>query len=512
MRLAAIDIGTNSVHMIVARVHPHGRYEIIDSAKEMVRLGRGGLTEGILQADAQDRAISALHRMRKLATAKGVEEIIAVATSAVREAENGGEFLARVLEEVGLRVQVIQGQEEARLIYLAVRDNVDFHRQNALLIDIGGGSVEITLGTQRDALFMRSTKLGVARLKEMFISREPFPPREVRALATHVRTTLMPIRKAIEAAGGFSHVIGTSGTVLNIRAMAAALATTPAPDHKRNGGVLERRALKALAKQLVTLAPKARERLPEYDPKRGELTVVGAVLLAEFFDVFKINELTTCDRALREGVILDYVEKHRPELSTAEHETDLRKRSVKSLLVRYAGDEAHADRVASFALQIFDVLKPLHKLASEDRNLLEYAALVHDIGYHISAESHHKHTYYLITQSRLPGFSVEDQHFIALIGRYHRKTRPKLEHQEFAELSTINRRRLRLLAAILKIADGLDRSHAGVVRKLRLRLAKGKLQMHVKSDADPELEIWAANRNGELMMELLGTEVVVERG
>jgi len=511
MRLAAIDIGTNSVHMIVARVHPHGRYEIIDSAKEMVRLGRGGLTEGVLMADAQDRAIAALHRMRKLATAKQVEEIVVVATSAVREAQNGGEFLSRVLEEVGLRVQVIQGQEEARLIYLAVRDNVDFRGDSALIIDIGGGSVEIITGTQRQALFMRSTKLGVARLREMFISKEPFPPRELRALQIHVRTTLLPLRKQIEAVGGFTRVIGTSGTVLNIRAMAAAISTTPLQPKGRDGGVLERRSLKALAKQLASSTPKTRERMPEYDPKRGDLTVVGATLLAEFFDVFKIDELTTCDRALREGVILDYVDKHRPELSSAAKETDLRKRSVRSLLVRYAGDEPHADRIAGFALQIFDALKPLHKLAAEDRNLLEYAALVHDIGYHISAESHHKHTYYLITQSRLPGFSSEDQTFIALIGRYHRKTKPKLEHPEFAELSTVDRRRLRLLSAMLKIADGLDRSHAGVVKKLRLRLARGKLMITVKSDADPELEIWAASRNGEAMMELLGTEVEVER-
>src|SRR4051794_25885934 len=143
MRIAAIDIGTNSIHMIIARVHPRGRYEIVDSAKEMVRLGRGGLTEGVLMQDAQDRAISALHRMFKLAKVRGTEEIVAVATSAVREAQNGGEFLARILDEVGLRVQVIQGQEEARLIYLAVRDWVDFHRQRALLIDIGGGSVEL---------------------------------------------------------------------------------------------------------------------------------------------------------------------------------------------------------------------------------------------------------------------------------------------------------------------------------------------------------------------------------
>ncbi len=506
MRLAAIDIGTNSVHMIVARVHPHGRYEIVDSAKEMVRLGRGGLTEGVLLADAQDRAISALHRMRKLALAKQVDEIVAVATSAVREAANGGEFLSRVLDEVGMRVQVIQGNEEARLIYLAVRENVDFHHGQALLIDIGGGSVEVILASQREAVLMRSFKLGVARLKEMFISKDPFPDREVRSMRTHIRTTLLPVRRQVEAAGGFGLVIGTSGTVLNVAAMAAHEQL-----QSRDGAWLDRRALKLLTKHLLQVSPKARERLPEYDPKRAELTVVGAVLLSEIFEVLKIEALVTCDRALREGVILDYVEKHRPDLALAARETDLRRRSVRSLLARYGGEEAHAERIAGFALQLFDALKSLHKLSANDRSLLEYAAWVHDVGYHISAESHHKHSFYLITQSRLPGFSTEDQLFIALLARYHRKTKPKLEHGEFSAMSPTDRRRLRVLSTLLKTADSLDRSHGGVVKKLRVRLGKGKLFLHVKSDADPELEMWATQRNAESLEELLGCKVAVER-
>ncbi|MCC6805988.1 MAG: Ppx/GppA family phosphatase [Deltaproteobacteria bacterium] len=508
MRIAAIDIGTNSVHMIIARVHPRGRYEIVDSQKEMVKLGRGGLTEGVLMQDAQDRAISALHRIHKLAKVKQVEEIVAVATSAVREASNGGEFLARIMDEVGLRVQVIRGTEEARLIYLAVREAVDFRRDRGLIIDIGGGSVEFIVGTAKEPLFMRSVKLGVARLKEMFVSRDPFSPRELRAMRSHVRTQLLPIQQQIDAAGGFQRVLGTSGTILNLCAMANA--AEGYEFDTKDGLELDRKALKGLAKRLSDSTPKTREKLPEFDEKRGELTVVGAVLLDEIFDVLDVKALTGCDRALREGVILDYVERHRPDLAIAENETDTRRRSARGLLARYHGNEAHAERTVRFALQLFDATRSLHRLRDEDRDLLELGAWLHDIGYHISEESHHKHTYYLITQSRLAGFTAEAQQFVGLLGRYHRKGKPKLDHLEYQALAPPDRQRLKVLAALLKIADGLDRSHSGVVKQLEVKLEPRRLRMTLRSEEDAELEVWAAARNGELFGELFGRPVFAE--
>jgi exopolyphosphatase / guanosine-5'-triphosphate,3'-diphosphate pyrophosphatase len=509
MRIAAVDIGTNSVHMIVARVHPRGRFEIVDSQKEMVRLGRGGLTEGFLMQDAQDRAIAALHRMYKLAKVKGVEEVVAVATSAVREASNGGEFLQRIMDEVGLRVQVIQGQEEARLIYLGVREAQDFKSERALLIDIGGGSVEITLATRESPLMMKSLKLGVARLKEMFISKDPFPPRELRALQSHVRTQLMPVKNQVTALRGFARVIGTSGTILNLAAMANA--REGHDFDSKDGLTLAHKSLKSLAKVLAATTEKSRPKLPEFDPKRAELTVVGAVLLEEIFDVLGVKVLTTCDRALREGVILDYIEKHRPDLLLEESETDTRRRSARALLARYHGNEAHADRVVKMALQLFDATKSLHRLPDEDREILALGGLLHDVGYHISEEQHHKHTFYLITQSRMAGFTAATQLFVALLGRYHRKGKPKLEHGEYAALSPLDRRRLKILASFLKMADGLDRSHAGVVKKLAAKLEPKRLKLTVSSDEDPELEIWAASRNSDLFTEVFSRAVVIER-
>ncbi len=512
MRIAAIDIGTNSIHMIIARVHPRGRYEIVDSQKEMVKLGRGGLTEGVLMQDAQDRAIAALHRMHKLAKVKQTEDVIAVATSAVREASNGGEFLARIMDEVSLRVQVIRGTEEARLIYLAVREAVDFHNERALIIDIGGGSVEFIVGTNaknhKEALLLKSLKLGVARLKEMFISKDPFPPRELRALRTHVRTQLLPLKKEIAAVGGFKRVIGTSGTILNLAAMASA--AEGYEFDSKDGLELERKSLKTLAKRLGESTAKSRERMPEFDQKRAELTVVGAVLLDEIFDVLDIKSLVGCDRALREGVILDYVEKHRPDLAIAESESDTRKRSARGLLARYHGDEPHAERVVRFALQLFDATRSLHRLRDEDRDLLELGAWLHDVGYHISEESHHKHTFYLVTQSRLAGFSPDVQLFVAMLGRYHRKGKPKLDHMEYQALSPPDRQRLKVLSALLKIADGLDRTHGGVVKQLDVKLEPRQLRMTLRVEEDAELEMWAAQRNGELFTELFARPVLAE--
>lgn len=514
MRIAAIDIGTNSIHMIVANVHPHASYEIIESSKEMVRLGRGGLTDGVLLDDAQDRAIVALQRMIKLASAKKVDETIAVATSAVREASNGGEFLARIMDECGLRVQVIQGAEEARLIYLAVRDAVEIHPKRTLLIDIGGGSVEFTLADPKQALVLRSMKLGVARLKEMFITKDPLPTREVRALQVHVATQLAPLRKQLQEAGGFATVVGTSGTILNLCAMGsvdAKMKVKKRSNGARDGITLDKKALRALTKKLVEAPPRVREKLPDFDQKRGDLTVVGACLLDAIFEALSIKQLQSCDRALREGVILNYVDKHRPDLTIYEGEPDLRRRSVRSLMARYGADEAHVKQVATFAGQLFDTLKSLHHLEPRDRELLEYAAWVHDIGYHISAEAHHKHTYYLVTQSRMPGFTVAEQNLVGLLGRYHRKNKPKLEHLEFAALTPADRQRVRVLSAILKLADGLDRTHSQVVRQLDASLKRRVLTLSLTSDQDSELEHWAAQRNSDALCEHLGLQVVVER-
>jgi len=506
MRIAAIDIGTNSVHMIIAMVYPHGKYEIITRAKDMVRLGKGGLSHSILQEDAIERAIESLKRMKKIAESRNVDEIVAVATSAVREARNGGQFLQRINDDINLRVQTIQGDEEARLIYLGVAHAVELAESRSLIIDIGGGSIEFILADKNRALYLTSIKAGVARLKEMFISRDPPTVKEIKALQLYVKKLLHPIRQEIKHHHGFSQVIGTSGTILNL----CELANGRRIKKKQVFLGIDKKEIDALFEQLLSLSPKERELLIGFDKKRGDLTVVGAALLSEIFDILNIKKLESCEQALREGIILQYVEKHRPDLMLEAKETDMQRRSVHALMHRYLGDNAaHANHVAHLALQLFDGLIKVHQLKKESRDLLEYAALLHDIGCYVSTENHEQHSYYLITQSRMPGFSKQEQHLLALLSKAHRKIKIKLTQEELSMLTPLQKKQIKPLVLLLKLANSLDRSHARVVNNLILHIHKKQVEIIIQTTHDVEIELWTAHLYQDLFIQIFGKKLIL---
>ncbi len=507
MRLAAIDIGTNSLHMIVVRVRADFSFEVIDREKQMVRLGAGGLDGRALTPEAMHAALQVMSKFRRLADSHRVDEIIAAATSATREAENGGEFLDAVAQQTGIRARVISGTEEARLIHMAAAYGIGLTGEIAVVVDIGGGSVEITRGAGPQVERGRSFKLGVIRMTERFVRTDPIEPREERKLVKHIDEELGDYLDDI-AATGFDRLIGTSGTILSIGAVASAAQGRPA-GALRNRRIAAKQVHRA-RKQLAALNIDRRLRVPGLEPRRADLAVAGSILLDTIVRRLNATELTLCDLSLREGLVLDFIARHRQQIVQADRYPDVRRRSVIEVAERCNYWPEHANQIARLATTLFDQTRAVHGLTDRAREWLEYAAILHDIGVHISYERHHRHSYYLIKNGDLRGFDPEEIETIALIARYHRRATPKYDHEGYNTLSPKRRRIVRALAAILRLAESLDRSHAQTVSQIDLHDRGKDALLQIRTGGDAELELWAASRHAEPFERLLGKPLRME--
>src|SRR5262245_42946933 len=502
MRIAAIDIGTNSIHMIVVRVRPDLSFEVIDREKEMVRLGAGGLDGRSLTAAAMTAALQTLAKFRRLADSHKVDETVAAATSAIREADNGGDFIAEVRKRTGIKIKVISGNEEARLIHMAAVYGVHMGGSPAVVIDIGGGSVEVTLGTASHLTHARSFKLGVIRLTERFVHTDPLASRDERRLVKHINKEIGAHLDSI-ADRRFDRVIGTSGTMLSLGSLALAEDGISDPEALRNRRV-PARTIHRIRKRLIGADLEARLEMDGLDPRRADIAVAGSVLLDTILRRLGADDITLCDLALREGLVLDYIHRNSATIRKVERYPDVRRRSVVELGERCGYSPAHARHVAALALGIFDQTRAGHRLGDQEREWLEYAALLHDAGVHISYERHHRHSYYLIKNGELRGFDPQEIEIIALVARYHRQATPKKSHEGFGDLNGTLRGTVRVLSAIVRLAEGLDRSHAQALAGLDLYPRSDDYLARLRSTGDAELEIWAANRHVAPLEALLG--------
>jgi exopolyphosphatase / guanosine-5'-triphosphate,3'-diphosphate pyrophosphatase len=504
MRLAAIDIGTNSLHMIVVRVRPDLSFEIIDREKEMVRLGAGGLDGRALTPSAMHAALQVLSKFRRLAESHQVDRIEAVATSAVREAENGGEFLKAIIEQTGIRARVISGPEEARLIHLAAAYGVGMSGEVTVAVDIGGGSVEITHGTGTNLGVGRSFKLGVIRLSERFVKSDPISPRDERRMIRHIEAELKPYLKEI-ADTGFDRLIGTSGSIRSV----ATEEDGAVPTAVRNRRVTARQ-IHRVRKQLCAASLQKRLLIPGLEPRRADIAVAGAILIDTILKRLGAEAITLCDMSLREGLILDYIARHRKEIAQAERYPDVRRRSVVELAERCNYIAEHAQQITMLSLALFDGTRGIHALTDREREWLEYAALLHDVGVHISYERHHKHSHYLIRNGDLRGFEPLEVETIALIARYHRRAVPARSHPGYGDLPKKRRRVVRTLAAMLRLAETLDRSHAQLVTGLSLRDRGDDMVLELQTSGDAELELWAGSRHATPFERVIGKPLHIE--
>ena len=501
MRIAAIDIGTNSIHMIVVQVRPDLSFEVIDREKEMVRLGAGGLDGRSLTPTAMAAALQALGKFKRVAESQKVDEIIAAATSATREAENGGDFIAQVDRETGIRIRVISGTEEARLIHLAAGYGVDVGGSTAVVVDIGGGSVEVTLGTATQMSLGKSFKTGVIRLTERFVRSDPLAGRDERRLTKHLNREMGTYLDQI-AKRGFDRLIGTSGTILSLGTLALSSEGNRVDD-VRNRRV-SAKALHRMRKRIVESSIEERLALPGMDPRRADLSVAGSVLFDTIVRRLGADEFTLCDLALREGLVLDYIHRNRARIRKVERYPDVRRRSVVELGERCGYWSEHAQQVARLALAIFDQTRSVHRLTDREREWLEYGALLHDIGVHISYERHHRHSYYLIKNGDLRGFDPQEIEVIALIARYHRQATPKKSHDGYGDLKGPLRKVVKALSAMVRLAEGLDRSHAQALAGVEMYPRTDDYLVRLRATGDAELELWAAHRHVAPLETILG--------
>lgn len=506
--LAAVDIGTNSMHLVVARMMGRHRFEVLEREKEMVRLGSGGGDMKHLDPEAVDRGIAALARFREVADVHGAR-LVAVATSAVREAENRGAFLERARAEAGVDVDIISGTEEARLIHLGVLQAVQVFEQRVLLCDIGGGSTEFLVGLRGDMLAARSMKLGSIRLTERFFQAKSLQAGEVDSCRRFIRATLSSFSREVRRLG-FEVAVGSSGTIGALCSMAVGR-RDQAPPRTWNSFELTRPDLDAVLKSLLK-APtvSARAKLPGLDPGRADIILAGALILEQAFEEFGLASMIFSDYALREGVLLDAWQ--RQHGGSLHHLSDLRRRSVVHLAELMDEDQAHSAHVARLSLSLFDQTAPLHKLGNDAREYLEAAALLCNIGLFVSHAGHHRHSYYVIRNAELlTGFTDREIELIAQIARYHRKGLPRATHPEFALLSKPDQRLVRCCAGLLRIAIGLDRTHGARVAALQATVSNDGLTLVAlgREGSDIGLELFSASQRTDLLAETLDLPVEV---
>lgn len=500
-RIGAIDLGTNSFHAIIVDIYPDGSYRRIDELKEMVMLARGDM-KNHLSEEALDRGIDALEKIKILFENHEVEKGLAYATSAIREARNGGEFIQRAIDEVGIKPLAIPGSMEAKLIGLAVQHALSLDETPVLMVDIGGGSVEFIIGNRDELFFHESYKIGSTRMASDNLTKDPVTKKEIGTLTGIYEETLTRLREALTD-HPVTTIVGSSGTMKNIAQMIA---------HRKslntsitlNELTFSAKDFRSFYKWFVGLDRDKRLKVEGLDKKRVDIILPGVILVRYLLKEFGIETIRISEDALREGMVIHYIKKKSKKLNLDADFPDPRRRSVFELLRKCDWHENHSRHVTTTALRIFDHLREELDLEAGDRDLLEYASLMHDIGYHISQKKHHKHALYLIRHADLRGFREEEIEVMANVARYHRKSTPKKRHKHYRKLEKPLRRKIEKLSGILRIADGMDRSHYQNVRDLEIGIDQKEIHIHLFTQADPQLEIWGAMRKRHLFEEVTG--------
>jgi exopolyphosphatase/guanosine-5'-triphosphate,3'-diphosphate pyrophosphatase len=487
--------------MVVVKVQPSfPAFSIIAREKATVRLGDRDKQSGRLTNEAMDRAMTALKRCQDIAKSLNAEDVVAVATSAVREAPNGHAFLQQIEDELGLIINLISGPEEARRIYLGVLSGIEFNNQPHVIIDIGGGSTEIILGDGDDPRFLSSTKVGAVRLSAEFITTDPISSAEFNYLQAYVRGTLERATDELKAhlqPGEQPRLIGTSGTIEALAVLHARekLGISPTP---LNGYQFSLKDLREIVNRLRKLSYAERSLLPGMSERRAEIILAGALILQEAMLLLGLESIAICERSLREGVVVDWMLTHGLIEDRLRFQSSIRQRSVTKTAQKYDIDLEHADRVAAFALSLFDQLHGvLHQWGQEERELLWAAAILHNSGHFVSHSAHHKHSYYLIRNGELLGYNEIEIEAIANLARYHRKSCPKKKHESYRNISSKKYRKLvEQLSPLLRLAVALDRRQIGAVQQIRCDYHADTRQLNVWLQAvDPQddcaLELWS---------------------
>ncbi|CAI8353030.1 MAG: exopolyphosphatase [Cyanobium sp. ARS6] len=514
--VAAIDVGTNSTHMLVASVDVALATFSIDLAeKSSTRLGERDPDTGELTPEAMARGLESLRRFRELAISHQVEQIVVAATSAVREAPNGRDFLQTVKDELDLDVDLVSGPEEARLIYLGVLSGMSFGDRPHLVLDIGGGSTELILADGRDARALTSTRVGAVRLQRDFVKDDPIPPQRRSFLQAFIQGSLEPavdkVHRRIKP-GETPVLVATSGTAMAIGALAAS--DDDRPPLKLHGYRVSRQRLNRVVDRLAVMTPEQRRALAPINDRRAEIIVPGSLILQTTMQMLGVDELVLSERALREGLIVDWMLRHGLLEDRFSFQSSIRQRTVIHQVQRFAVNQVRAERVANHALNLYDSThKTLHRDDGSGRDLLWAAAMLHACGQHINLSAYHKHSWYLIRHGELLGYSESEHLMIAAIARYHRRSLPKKRHESWQALQTRdNRRTVSEMALLLRLAAALDRRPDPVVQKLKARVKGSVLILELvpeRLNQNLSLEQWSLESCSALVSDVTGLNLKV---
>jgi len=515
-RIAAIDLGTNSFHLLVAAVDPKLRtFRIIQAEKATTRLGERDPETGELTEAAMQRGLETLRQFRDLAASHRVEQIVTAATSAVREAPNGRDFLQTILDDLGMEVDLVSGPEEARLIYLGVLSGMPFGDRPHLLLDIGGGSTELILADGRDARALTSTRVGAVRLQRDFVRDDPMPPQRRSFLKAFIQGSLEPavdkVRRRIKP-GETPVLVATSGTAMAIGSLAAS--EEERPPRKLHGYRVTRQRLDNVVDRLITMTPAQRRELAPINDRRAEIIVPGALILQTTMKMLGVEDFVLSERALREGLIVDWMLRQGLLEDRFSFQSSIRQRTVIHQVQRFAVNQSRAERVASHALSLYDATRGvMHDDSGEGRELLWAAAMLHTCGQHINISAYHKHTWYLIRHGELLGYSEAEHLMVAAIARYHRRSLPKKRHESWQLVATRdNRRCVHQMALLLRLAAALDRRPEPVISALRIHAVKGSLDLEIvpeRVNQNVSLEQWSLEGCAEVVKEAVGVNLRV---
>lgn len=494
-RLAAIDIGTNSIRFVVAEVEANGSYRVLDEEREMTRLGHDLFERGRLAAEPMERSYAALAKMKAIADGFQVDELRAVATSAVREASNGRAFCREVRRRSGLAIEIISPDEEAQLALLSALRSFDLAGRSVAIVDIGGGSVEVVLAAGAVVDQVYTLPLGAVRLTEAYGGAEPLKRRRWKRLRRAIDRVL---DERIGDPPFYPEVIiGSGGTFTNL----AGLIKTEREGSEKNiqGYTMRRAEIVHLMHRLRGTPLEMRRTMPGLNPQRADIIVAGSAVVARLAKRLGAQQIVVNPGGLRSGLLLSMIaERQVASGAGAEHGRIDRMESVRAFARKCRSGERHCEHVAQLAGQVFDGLRGPYGLPLEGRDMLVAAALLHDVGYLINHAKHHKHAYHLIQNAELQGWTAREVELIANVARYHRKASPKKRHANYRRLERGDRRQVRRLAAILRVVDGLDRTHTQRITAVGVEAGRGPVRLILAADSDPQVERWDADRKAGL--------------
>lgn len=538
VRLAAIDVGTNSVRLIIAESGPDGSYRVLDDEKEITRLGRGLHATGAMDPRAIEHTAVTVERMTQIAKGYGAEDLRVIATAAARDGCNSGDLTTKIRERTGLGVKIISAPEEAEYAYRSAARAFDLSSAPALVVDIGGGSTEIVLSvaggqaaragqSARAGVIERvfTVPVGAVRLAERFGGEPELSRDRFEELRKHARRV---IREHVGSPSVVPQlVIGTGGTLTTLAAMVV-LRDSEAGGNSAGsaglftGSVQGQQVTRADLRHMIDLVRKtplkARARIPGLPADRADIILPGLVLMDAILKQFGCNTIRAHEGGIRDGLMLSMVAERFKGESPEPSDRAGVMRSVRRFARACSYERAHSEHVAELSLSIFDQLRasmgelrPAEREPTDrDRLILEAAAVLHDIGYLINYARHHKHSYHLILHAGLPGLTTREQAIVANVARYHRAADPKAGHAGFASLEPDDRELVRLLAGVLRVADGLDRTHTQSVKSVTVGISAGQLMINVSSENEPSVDVWGAHRKSGVLAKRIGREIAFD--